>query len=78
MRLVQEARKEVAAPVGASRQPVHTWVACYLSVGVSGLTDRSHRPRSSPRQSADVARLGWRSCGVSIREPAADRGFGAG
>ncbi len=39
---------EVAAQVGVSRQSVHTWVGRYLSEGVSGLADRSSRPRSCP------------------------------
>src|SRR5262249_12319202 len=34
---------EVAAPLGVSRQSVHTWIARYLAEGLPGLTDRSHR-----------------------------------
>jgi transposase InsO family protein len=41
---------EVAAGMGTSRQAVHTWLARYLSEGLPGLADRSHRPRSSPQQ----------------------------
>jgi transposase len=41
---------EVAAGVGVSRVSVHAWLARYLAEGVAGLADRSHRPRSSPRQ----------------------------
>jgi transposase InsO family protein len=41
---------EVAAGLGTSRQTVHTWLARYLSEGLAGLADRSHRPRSSPLQ----------------------------
>jgi transposase InsO family protein len=39
---------EVADRVGVSRQSVHSWVTRYLSEGLAGLADRSHRPRSSP------------------------------
>ena len=48
---------EVAASVGVSRQSVHAWMTRYLAGGVAGLADRSHRPRSSPRQSADVVEV---------------------
>ena len=41
---------EVAAGLGTSRQTIHTWLARYLSEGLAGLADRSHRPRSSPLQ----------------------------
>lgn len=41
---------EVAAQVGVSRQSVHTWVGRYLSEGVPGLADRSHRPDRCPHQ----------------------------
>jgi homeodomain-containing protein len=41
---------EVAAGLGTSRQTIHTWLARYLSEGLGGLADRSHRPRSSPLQ----------------------------
>ena len=41
---------EVAAGIGTSRQTIHTWLSRYLGEGLPGLTDRSHRPRSSPQQ----------------------------
>ncbi|WP_208861819.1 helix-turn-helix domain-containing protein [Mycobacteroides salmoniphilum] len=44
---------EVAAQVGVSRQSVHAWLARYLSEGVSGLADRSCRPRSCPHQTPE-------------------------
>jgi transposase InsO family protein len=43
---------EVAASIGVSRQSVHTWISRYLSHGLPGLADRSHRPSSSPQQVA--------------------------
>src|SRR3954452_15673846 len=41
---------EVAAEVGVSRQSVHAWLGRYLSEGVAGLADRSHRPQGCPHQ----------------------------
>jgi transposase len=41
---------EVAARYRVSRQSVHTWVKRYREGGLAGLADRSHRPRSCPRQ----------------------------
>ena len=41
---------EVAAAVGVSRVSVHTWLRRYLSEGIAGLADRSHRPVSCPHQ----------------------------
>jgi transposase InsO family protein len=41
---------EVAATLGVSRQSVHTWISRYLAEGLPGLTDRSHRPVTSPQQ----------------------------
>ena len=41
---------EVAAQWGVSRQSVHAWLARYEVEGLAGLSDRSHRPRSSPSQ----------------------------
>lgn len=41
---------EVAAQWGVSRQSVHAWLARYEAEGLTGLTDRSHRPLSSPLQ----------------------------
>src|SRR3712207_4911750 len=48
---------EVAASLGVSRQSVHAWTVRYLAGGVAGLADRSHRPRSSPAQVADVVEV---------------------
>jgi transposase len=44
---------EVAAAVGVSRVSVHAWLHRYLIEGVSGLADRSHRPRSCPHEAND-------------------------
>jgi len=44
----------VASRLGVHRATVHRWVARYLSGQIAGLADRSHRPRSSPRQAAEV------------------------
>jgi transposase len=46
---------EVAAAVGVSRVSVHAWLRRYLIEGLSGLADRSHRPRSCPHQASDEA-----------------------
>ncbi len=43
---------EVAAFAGVSRQSVHGWVRRYLSEGLAGLADRSHRPVSSPSRTS--------------------------
>lgn len=48
---------EVAASLGVSRQSVHAWMVRYLASGVAGLADRSHRPRSSPRQVAGLVEV---------------------
>src|SRR3954468_15305907 len=44
---------EVAAVVGVSRVSVHAWLRRYLTEGLPGLADRSHRPRSCPHQAGD-------------------------
>ena len=44
---------EVVAQVGVSRQSIHAWVGRYLSEGVTGLADRSSRPRSCPYQAPE-------------------------
>ncbi|MGZ4489981.1 MAG: IS481 family transposase [Nocardioidaceae bacterium] len=41
---------EVAAEVGVHRATLHRWVTRYLSEGLPGLADRSHRPLSCPHQ----------------------------
>src|SRR3954454_6759550 len=41
---------EVAGQWSVSRQTVQTWLARYEALGLEGLSDRSHRPRSSPHQ----------------------------
>jgi transposase len=48
---------EVAARAGVHRATVHRWVARYLSGQLAGLADRSHRPRSSPRQAAEAVEV---------------------
>jgi transposase InsO family protein len=48
---------EVAAVAGVSRSSVHRWMARYLAENVAGLTDRSHRPHSSPRQVDDAVEV---------------------
>jgi transposase len=48
---------EVAARVGVHRATVHRWVARYLTGQLAGLADRSHRPRSSPRQAAEAVEV---------------------
>jgi transposase InsO family protein len=45
---------EIAARVGVHRATLHRWVVRYLTGQLAGLADRSHRPRSSPRQVTDV------------------------
>jgi transposase-like protein len=42
----------VAASVGVHRSTLHRWMARYLVEGLAGLSDRSHRPDSCPRQVA--------------------------
>jgi transposase InsO family protein len=44
---------EVAAAFGVSRISVHAWLRRYLAEGLTGLVDRSHRPRSCPHQVSD-------------------------
>jgi transposase InsO family protein len=43
---------EVAVEMGVSRQSVHAWLARYRQAGLSGLADRSQRPRTSPNQAS--------------------------
>jgi transposase len=43
---------EVAERFGVSRQAVHRWVGWYGDEGLTGLADRSSRPRSSPTPTA--------------------------
>src|SRR5690606_9010831 len=46
---------ETAARIGVSRQSLHAWLRRYRESGLSGLVDRSRRPKSSPSQlSAEV------------------------
>jgi hypothetical protein len=42
----------VAKELGVSRQCAHRWVGRFRQEGVTGLVDRSSRPRSSPRRTA--------------------------
>jgi transposase len=46
---------EVAAAVGVSRVSVHAWLRRYLTEGLAGLADHSHRPRACPHQASDAA-----------------------
>jgi transposase InsO family protein len=48
---------EVAARVGVHRATLHRWVARYLTGQLAGLADRSHRPRSCPRQAAEAVEV---------------------
>jgi transposase InsO family protein len=41
---------EVADRFGVSRQAVHRWLRWYADLGLDGLADGSHRPRSHPAQ----------------------------
>ena len=46
---------ETAVRIGVSRQSLHSWLRRYRESGLSGLVDRSRRPKSSPSQlSAEV------------------------
>jgi transposase-like protein len=40
----------IASGLGVHRSTVHRWVARYLTDGLTGLSDRSHRPTSCPHQ----------------------------
>ncbi|HSZ28199.1 MAG TPA: IS481 family transposase [Pseudonocardiaceae bacterium] len=48
---------EVAVRAGVHRATVHRWVARYLAGQLAGLADRSHRPRSSPRQAVEAVEV---------------------
>jgi transposase len=41
---------EVAEKFGVHRDTVHSWLARYEAEGLAGLSDRSHRPKTSPLQ----------------------------
>jgi transposase InsO family protein len=43
---------EVARRYGVSRQSLHAWLRRYEEGGLSGLADRSHRPKTCPHQIA--------------------------
>jgi transposase InsO family protein len=43
---------EVADRFGVSRQAVHRWLRWYADLGLEGLADGSHRPRSHPAQTS--------------------------
>ena len=45
----------VAKELGVSRQCAHRWVARFRAEGENGLTDRSSRPRTSPRRTSAAA-----------------------
>ncbi|WP_298993415.1 leucine zipper domain-containing protein, partial [uncultured Pseudokineococcus sp.] len=42
------AQAHIAKAMGVSRKCVHTWITRHTAEGVTGLADRSSRPRSSP------------------------------
>jgi transposase InsO family protein len=42
----------IAAELGVSRQTAYRWVRRFRAEGTAGLTDRSSRPRSSPRRTS--------------------------
>lgn len=42
--------KDVAVQLGISRTTVYKWISRYAAEGAAGLSDRSSRPRTSPRQ----------------------------
>jgi transposase InsO family protein len=48
---------DVAARFGVSRKTVHQWLSRYEADGLDGLSDRSHRPRSSPLQMPAVVEV---------------------
>ena len=58
-RRVEQGHKpgEVAKQLGVSRQTVYKWVRRLREEGPGGLVDRSSRPRSSPRRTADGVEL---------------------
>lgn len=51
-RVIEQQRpiSHVAKELGVSRQCAHRWVGRFRSHGLSGLVDRSSRPKSSPRR----------------------------
>jgi transposase InsO family protein len=58
---------EVAARYGTSRQSLHVWRQRFQQEGMSGLADRSRRPRTSPnRVAADVEAL---TCDLRRQHP---------
>lgn len=42
--------RDIAGQLGVSRTTVYKWIARFQTEGAAGLTDRSSRPRNSPRQ----------------------------
>lgn len=50
---------EVAGRFGVSRQAVHRWLGWYREQGLSGLADRSSRPRRSPTQTPAEPVAAW-------------------
>ena len=50
--LPRSSRLHQPREIGVSRQAVHRWVGWYGDEGLTGLADRSSRPRSSPTQTA--------------------------
>ena len=58
---------EVAERYGVSRKTVHAWLRRYRQDGLSGLTDRSHRPHRHPGQLA--AEIEARVCELRRTHP---------
>jgi transposase len=50
----------VAHQLGVSRRTAYKWIVRYRAEGPAGLTDRSSRPHSSPRQTAAAIALGMK------------------
>ena len=42
--------RDIAGQLGISRTTVYKWIGRFRAEGAAGLTDRSSRPRTSPRQ----------------------------
>jgi len=58
---------EVAARYGTSRQSLHTWRQRFQQEGMSGLADRSRRPRTSPNRV--VAEIEALTCQLRRQHP---------
>ena len=58
---------EVANRFGVSRQAVHRWLRWYADLGLDGLADGSHRPRSHPAQTPPEVEA--RVCELRLAHP---------